>query len=231
MSDPESPDATLMPSLGKLVRGLSALFWGLPIALVVGIQSAKTDWLAPFGIFPMVIANSILFFGLNQLGHFRTQERIWVLAVDKTKLLGLINLGLSPFVCWWHRLPHIPLFAWSVGLLAITSIIFLIYLNFALQRLAAMLPDETMRYETQLFTNLNCTILVCTLLLLTLILVIFQLDPTLKLGFSLRFLLERMNLWLLVLLVLLPVATTMALIWKIKETILRSIFGSGASLF
>jgi hypothetical protein len=100
-----------------------------------------------------------------------------------------------------------------------------------LQRLAAMLPDETMRYETRLFTSLNCSVLVITLLFFSLVLIIFQLDPAILLGFSIRFLLERMNLWLLVLLVLLPVATTMALIWKIKETILNSIFGSGASLF
>jgi hypothetical protein len=33
--------------------------------------------------------------------------------------------------------------------------------------------------------------------------------------------------WLLIFLVLLPLAMTMALIWKIKEVILDSVFGSG----
>ena len=32
-----APKTELMRSLGRLVRGLSALFWGLPIALVVWI--------------------------------------------------------------------------------------------------------------------------------------------------------------------------------------------------
>ena len=37
--------------------------------------------------------------------------------------------------------------------------------------------------------------------------------------------LERSGLWVVLLLVLLPVAMTMALIWKIKEAILSSVFG------
>ena len=40
-----------------------------------------------------------------------------------------------------------------------------------------------------------------------------------------RLLLDRESLWLLILMVLLPVATTMALLWKIKEVILTGVFG------
>src|SRR5437764_1404541 len=40
-----APKTELMRSLGRLVRGLSALFWGLPIALVACVQSATTDCL------------------------------------------------------------------------------------------------------------------------------------------------------------------------------------------
>jgi hypothetical protein len=38
--------------------------------------------------------------------------------------------------------------------------------------------------------------------------------------------LNRLGLWLLVFFALLPLAMTMALIWKIKETILDSVFGT-----
>ena len=34
MPDP-APNVELLRSLGRLVRGLSALFWGLPLALIV----------------------------------------------------------------------------------------------------------------------------------------------------------------------------------------------------
>ena len=37
---------------------------------------------------------------------------------------------------------------------------------------------------------------------------------------------ERGSLWFLILLVLLPLAMTMALLWKTKEVILESVFGA-----
>ena len=37
---------------------------------------------------------------------------------------------------------------------------------------------------------------------------------------------ERGGLWFLMLLVLLPLAMTMALLWKTKEVILESVFGA-----
>ena len=38
--------------------------------------------------------------------------------------------------------------------------------------------------------------------------------------------LERGSLWFLILLVLLPLAMTMALLWKTKEVILDNVFGA-----
>ena len=39
-----APKAELMRSLGRLVRGLSALFWGLPLALVVSVYVGTNEW-------------------------------------------------------------------------------------------------------------------------------------------------------------------------------------------
>src|SRR5580765_8518194 len=66
---PESaPNPELLSSLGRLVRGLSAIFWGLPLALVVCVQTAKGEWFEKFGVFPPLIATSLLFYGLMLLG-------------------------------------------------------------------------------------------------------------------------------------------------------------------
>jgi len=51
MPDP-APNAELLRALGRLVRGLSVLFWGLPLALVACVQTAKTEWLRQFGLSP-----------------------------------------------------------------------------------------------------------------------------------------------------------------------------------
>src|SRR5258707_11714841 len=99
------PNAELLRSLGRLVRGLSALFWGLPIALIVSFHTATADSLRSFGILPPAAATGLLAYGLWQLGDFQKQERIWRHAVDRPRLLSLINFGLSPFLYWWKRMP------------------------------------------------------------------------------------------------------------------------------
>ena len=103
-----------------------------------------------------------------------------------------------------------------------------------------MLPDETLRHETRLFTSLNRTLLVVILAALTAYALILRLDPALPdkfIGWILRItplsqqtvpiitLLDRGRVHIFILLVLFPVAMTMALIWKIKEVILASVFG------
>src|SRR5580698_9028713 len=97
----------LLRSLGRLVRGLSALFCGLRAALVVCVQTAKMDMLRPFGVQPPVLVTGWLAYGLWQLGYFQKQERIWIHALDKAKWLALINLGLSPFIYFWSQLPDV----------------------------------------------------------------------------------------------------------------------------
>ncbi len=97
MPDP-APNTELLRSLGRLVRGLSALFWGLPLALLVCVNAAKTDVLKPFGIVPPLATTGLLAFGLWLLGDFQKQERVWRAALDRARVLSLINFGLSPFL-------------------------------------------------------------------------------------------------------------------------------------
>jgi hypothetical protein len=61
MPEPDR-NAVLLESLRRLVRGLSALFWGLPIALMVTVQTAigRGEWLKPLGFLPIVIVMALL---------------------------------------------------------------------------------------------------------------------------------------------------------------------------
>lgn len=225
MPDP-APNAELLRSLGRLVRGLSALFWGLPVALVTGVEAAKMDWLRPFGVLPPLVTTGLLLFGLLQLGHFQKQERVWRTALDRAQLLALVMVGLSPFLYWWNRVPGQPFFTAVGALLSVTSLIFLAQLNLVLLRLGAMLPDETLRQETRQFTALNRLLLAVALLLTAAYWAVALLDgPLPRLVGFVRAYAERVSLWLLVGFVLLPLAMTMALVWKTKEVILESVFG------
>jgi hypothetical protein len=224
MSDRE-PNAELLGSLGRLVRGLSALFWGLPAALVVCVQTAKGEWFEKLGIVPPLMATLLLFYGLGLLGSFQKQERVWRAALERAKVFGLINIGFSPFLYWWNRMPSQPLYTWIMQLMMLSGLLFLFALNPVLWRLAAMLPDETLRLETKLFTTINRYFIVVTVVLLIAYYILARTHELPPIVLNGLFLLERTGLWLALFLVLLPVATTMALIWKIKETILISIFG------
>ena len=221
-----APNPELLSSLGRLVRGLSALFWGLPIALVVCVQTANGEWSTQFGVFPPVIATGLLLYGLNLLGRFQKQERIWILALDRARIFALVNLGLSPFLFWWNQIQSQSFFNTMVWVMAASGLLFLLALNPVLGRLSAMLPDETLRLETKFFTRINCYILSLDFAFLALYLSAPWLE---RIGLSFPIRLpagfQPGVLGLGLLLVLIPVAMTMALLWKTKEVIVSSIFG------
>jgi len=223
-----APKTELMRSLGRLVRGLSALFWGLPIALVVCVQTANTSWLdsiAHLGLVAPLAVTSLLFYGLWLMGDFQKQERVWISALDRTKVLGLVNIGLCPFLHWHQQLPDVPFFYYTVTVMALSALLFLFNLNQVLQRLSSMLPDETLREETKVFTSLNGVLLVLIPAFLAMYFTLSQIrHPPLSVSVMLR-VMEPVSQWILLFLILLPMAITMSLVWKIKEAILASVFG------
>jgi hypothetical protein len=226
------PNSDLLRSLGKLVRGLSALFWGLPITLIICVWIAYSQWMKSVGWFPPMVAHGLLLYGLWQLAGFQKQERVWRRALDFAAALAIINLGLSPFLFFWSRISH-PFFTLMVDALALCALMFLMSLNFVLKRLNAMLPDEALRAETNQFTSLNLNLLIAILLLSGLYL-LFHLVPDVT-SSVLRVLpywagrilsnIGALSPFILVMLVLLPLAMTMAMLWKTKEVILDSVFG------
>jgi hypothetical protein len=226
MSD-SAPKTELMRSLGRLIRGLSALFWALPLALVVSVQAATSNLvhsLGPVGLIGPALTHATLLYGLCLLAGFQRQERIWIASLDRARMLALVNIGLSPFLHWHQRLPDVAFFAQAALAMGVASLVFLFCLNRVLRRLAAMLPDETLRMETAVFTTLNTSLLI---LLPTLFGVFLILTHTTALPVSLRMalqLFEPLQHWLLLFLILLPVAVTMSLIWKIKEAVFHCVF-------
>jgi len=234
------PTPELLGALGRLARGLSVLFWGLPIALVVCVQSAKGDWFRPLGVVPPLVATGLLFYGLSLLGAFQSQERVWRTALEQVKILALINVGASPFLYWWNRIPSHPFYNTIVELLMLSALVFLLLLNPMLVRLTSMLPEETLRQETRLFANVNRYVLLGVFLIMAAYFVAVRIDPGLPdqfIGWLLKvsplphqlntflYFVDRAGHWLVLFIVLFPLAMTMALIWKIKEVILASVFG------
>ena len=222
-----SPNAELLRSLGKLARGLSALFWGLPATLIVCAETARVELLKPIGIIPALVVNALLLFGLWQMGDFQKQERPWRNALDRAKLLGLVNLGLCPFLFLFNRMPEQPFFRDAILVLILSALLFLFNLNVVLKQLGAMLPDETLRQETRQFTLLNRWLLVLWIIFVAAMIALPQLtDLPARFNPQFLFFIQRAGIAILLFLGLAPLAITMALIWKTKEMILDSVFGS-----
>jgi hypothetical protein len=210
--------------LGHLVRGLSALFWALPLALLLSVRTALSEWLRPLGMLPPVLSMALLLYGVWLLGHFRKGERIWIRTVERARLLATVNLGLAPFIYWWNKMPAVPAFTMMVTVLSISGILFLFNLNQALRRLAAMLPDETLRMETRWFTSVNIGSLVFIVSAAATYQVLQRMPRLPLLLIRILQAIEPVHPVIFILLILLPLVLTMTLIWKIKEAILHSLF-------
>jgi hypothetical protein len=232
LTETQNPEAEtqgkseLLRSRGRLARGLSALFWGLPISLVCCVETAKMGWLRSFGFIPVLAATGLLLFGLWQMSGFQKKELSWRNALDRAKLSGLVNFGLCPFLYWHNRMPREMFFSAAVFALVLSAIFFLFNLNVVLKRLGAILPDEPLRQETLLFTALNRWLLgflFCGCIAYVVLLHVSRMP--LEFGILIVWL-DRLGLWLLTFFALLPLAMTMALIWKTKETVFDIVFGA-----
>jgi hypothetical protein len=222
-----TPNPELLRSLGKLARGLSALFWGLPAMLLISAETLRAKFLQPIEVLPALVANLLLLFGLSRMESFQKQERPWRNALDRARLVGLVNFGLCPFLFWFNRMPGQAYFQAALCLLVISSLLFLFNLNLVLKRLGAMLPDETLRHDINQFTQLNRWLLTGWLAFVIITLAITRLGIfNLRLNFDMTMLVRQSDVIILLLLGLCPVAITMALIWKTKEVILDSVFGA-----
>jgi hypothetical protein len=121
----------------------------------------------------------------------------------------------------------VEFYLWVILALGASGLLFLSSLNLVLYRLSTMLPDEGLREETKHFTTLNRVILAGLLFFGVAVVALLRYPNAFTLPFDVDRLLGSGGLWLMVFLALLPLAMTMALLWKIKEVILDSVFGAG----
>lgn len=223
----DAAKADLMRALGRVVRGLATLFWGLPLALAADVETARTNWLEPFGplsFAPALVLNAVLWHGLRQFRDFHPQERIWQQALHRAEMFAIVNTGLAPFLFWWHRFPFVPFYFVCVNFLAVSGYLFLIQINQVLRRLAAMLPDEMLRVETRTFSAMNTLMFFAAMAGLAACLAVTYIHrPPQSIGRGWLDL-QTIGQWLVLFLTLMPAAVTLALLWKIKEAIFTSFF-------
>ncbi len=225
-----SMNTDLLPSLRRLVRGLTALFWGLPGTLLICVLMAVAEFPRALGVAPPLITTGLLLLGVFELRHFHPQEREWQTAIERAQLLALVNLGLAPFVYFWSRVPTETYYFQAVLALAVTGVLFLLQLNQVLQRLVALLPDEPLREDTRFFTRMNVALLISGIVLVGGYQLLAELKqlPALVIEALDIGQIARIRFALVVVLVLVPVSVTMSLLWKARDVVLGGVFGPRA---
>ncbi len=230
------PTQVILKGLGSVVRGLSSLVWTLPLALAIVVWTVSrvgsmmpspfADLLISLGVVPGLLVSAAIWYGVWQVGRFQPGVPSWQRSADRARGLSLLLIGFSPFLYWWSRRPELLYFKISAAALILFGLLFLAQLNALLRRLTAMLPDQALREETAAMAKMNYGILAALGLFQ---LVLFGLD---RVSFDAAAdFVARQYLWLARLLLLLfmvmPLAITIAVMWKIKETILESVFSAG----
>ena len=240
MSTPLPLHPDLMPSLRQLVRGLELLFWALPFVLLVCVQEILAPEWESWGVMPLFLSTVILWFGASRLRYFQPQEKVWQSSVKVTEILALLKAGLAPFLHWIQVLPELPTSGYSAGqkhivystiIFCTASIMFLLNLNHVLTRLGTMLPDPILRADIKLFVTLNFILFFpllvamwCCRLSSGLFVALQQQAPSMAENIgsavSLEHLLRASVIWITILII----ATTMAMMWKAKESVLNGVF-------
>lgn len=206
-------------------RGLSALFWALPLALLAFARHFLAIIPTLYDLFLPTAATGLALYGLVRMNRYRPGERIWRNSLFRCQMLALLVVGLSPFLFLWSRMPSMDFFARAVALLLAVALVFLVALLDTLERLAAMMPDDTVRGDASLFRGL--TAYVVTVLAGVSLTLYWRISP----GHLSEFLeIPRQPLGLgrqaiLLLLILVPVAMAMAVTWKLKEVVLAAMVG------
>jgi hypothetical protein len=142
------------------------------------------------------------------------------------KWLGLVLVGLSPFLFWGSRVPLEVFFRQMTALFALVAVLQLAELNIVLRRLAAMLPDETLRDDVRLFSGVSRALLFLGVGAGAVGLALWRWPaPPQAVAVGLESA-ARLIYPGLVLFILLPLALTMALLWKTRQMILDSVFAA-----
>lgn len=218
------PSPDVLRSLGRVVKGLSALFWGLPLALLASAQTDPLTWLKPQTAILPVLAHGLLLYGILQLGAFQPRERVWTRALESAKILALVNVGLAPFLHFWNAAPEQTHFARAVTVMIFTGLALLYSLNGVIARLTAMLPDPTLRDDGAAFTKLNRQLLAIVFVVLIFFLTLDARQPPPGVWLNIVLFIDRARNALAVGLLLFPMAMTLALLWKTKEAIFHGAF-------
>ena len=216
------PPAGDLRDVIRVARGLSAVFWGMPLALLICVRASASNWLkTPDAIHP-VAALGLVCFGVWQLKHLRDVNPAWrAPGLELTQILALVQVGLSPFIFFWNRQPDQPFFGHCLLALAVTGLLFLLAFNRVIRGLDVLFPEGLARAEIRLFSRMNGISILVLLAGAVSFVLVRELSVTHAWMAYVGGRLLPVGFFSLLVFTLLPITMTMTMTWKIKEELLH----------
>ena len=206
----------------RLIRGLSAVFWGIPLALLVCVRSAASVWLKPLDVLHTTASVALVCYGVWQFGYLHgVHSPSWTRTIDRCKMLAVTCTGLTPFIFFWNHHPGEIFFSYAIFVLTFSSFLFLLKYNLMLKCLGGQFTDDILKSEIDLFSMMNCWCVAILMLGVTFIAgANLALSDEQFVGLLTPFL--PVGQTAVIILILMPVAMTMTLTWKVKECFLEA---------
>ncbi|RME94044.1 MAG: hypothetical protein D6766_06875 [Verrucomicrobia bacterium] len=211
------------PERRRVVRALAGLFWGLPLALVTGVLTARTPLLGELRFGPALLACGLVAWSCHLLAAVRTDEPHWQARIEGARVLAVILCGLAPFLHWFQLAPaHLHYAGCAFGFL-LAGLWLLARISGVLVTLAGWIEPDRLESEARHFRGVVLPLLggVFVVSLGWVVLNHSPLGP--RARASLVPLLVRVDLTSLLMLVA-AVALNMAMAWKLKDAVLEEVF-------
>lgn len=168
-------------------------------------------------------ATCVVLFATHLLARVEFSDTQWNVTTDRCRVFALVATGMSPFIYWWARIPEQPFFLAAMHGLILVAIVLLLGLNRLLVELAGHLNNDLELQEAKLFAGVNRWLLTNTLVVTILFFIVYRLRSLPSSIANFVGVIDQAGLFIALFLIVLPLALTMTIVWKLKEAVLEAL--------
>lgn len=163
----ETQGEPLTPAeLLDMTSGLFAIFWSLPLGLLLYLRAIKIQSFDELRLPAYVIGPIACLWGLSALARVRRLTPHWRARINTARCFTFMQIYFAPFVFWWDRVGNRPFFTANIIGLFLVSVLLLVWLNWIVTEIGAALQLSAFTAEGRALTAMTAIVLVLPFILL-----------------------------------------------------------------
>ena len=215
--DSETNLALTPQTLVRMIRGFGAVFWGLPISLLLFFGAVEVHLASQVRLPSCIAGLVVVYVGLVLLRFSGLRAKGWARHARNGLISTFLLIYLGPFIYWYTYLPPSgAYYMLNMGLFSVSVILLL----FSVNRLAAELGHEAHDRDLMVESRLCGWSVILLMFLPTALTAVFSSYMAMKYESSLlaemRGVRRSSPLWIHIFF-LIPLSLTMTSAWKAKE--------------